>query len=172
MAASPAIWIFEPTGGERQASLVRVLVVDDFEDWRQMVCLLLENARDLVVDQLVSNGPEAVLRAHAMQPELIIMDISLPGLNGIDACRRIRQLCPRTRILILSVSSDLDVVRAAFDAGADGYVLKTDAYLELQPGARIVAAGRQFVSSGLATPYRMLADSEGLEANRPFPQLN
>ena len=133
---------------------MRVLVVDDFEGWRQMVCHLLDNSPDMVLVDLVSDGLEAVLRAEALQPDLIILDLNLPSLNGIDACRRIRELCQSTRILILSLNSNLDVVRAAFEAGAGGYVLKTDAYLELLAGARTVVAGRQFVSSGLAASHR------------------
>jgi DNA-binding NarL/FixJ family response regulator len=132
--------------------------VDDFEGWRQMVCRLVDNSPDMVLVDLVSDGLEAVLRAEALQPDLIILDLNLPSLNGINACRRIRELCQRTKVLILSLNSDQDVVRAAFGAGADGYVLKTDAYRQLLEGARTVVAGRKFVSSGLAAPHRRSQD--------------
>jgi DNA-binding NarL/FixJ family response regulator len=137
-------------------SLVRVLVVDDFEGWRQMVCQVFEGSPDLLVVCLVSDGLEAVRQARELQPDLIILDVALPSLNGIDAARLIHDLCPTTKILFLSLNSDLDVVRAALGSGGHGYVLKTDALSELLVGARTVVAGRQFVSSGLATLDRRL----------------
>jgi DNA-binding NarL/FixJ family response regulator len=137
-------------------SLVRVLVVDDFEGWRQMVCQVFEGSPDLLVVCLVSDGLEAVRQARELQPDLIILDVDLPSLNGIDAARLIHGLCPTTKILFLSLNSDLDVVRAALGSGGHGYVLKTDALSELLVGARTVVAGRQFVSSGLATLDRRL----------------
>jgi DNA-binding NarL/FixJ family response regulator len=130
-------------------SLVRVLVVDDFEPWRRMVCHLLENEPDLLVVRLVSDGLEAVQQARELQPDLIILDVGLPGLNGIEAARRIHELCSTSRILFLTQNSDPGVVRAAFLAGACGYVLKTDALQELLVAARAVGAGIRFVSSGL-----------------------
>jgi DNA-binding NarL/FixJ family response regulator len=130
-------------------SLVRVLVVDDVEGWRQMVCQVFEGSPDLLVVCLVSDGLEAVRLARELQPDLIILDVALPSLNGIAAARLIHDLCPTTKILFLSLNSDLDVVRAALGAGGHGYVLKTDAQSELLAGARTVVAGKQFVSSGV-----------------------
>jgi DNA-binding NarL/FixJ family response regulator len=139
-------------------SLARVLVVDDFEDWRQRICEIFEESRDLLVVRLVSDGLEAVRQAQELQPDLIVLDVDLPSLNGIDAARLIHDLCPATRILFLSLNSDLDVVRAALGAGGHGYVLKTLAVPELLAGARAVVAGKQFVGSGLASLDRRSRD--------------
>jgi DNA-binding NarL/FixJ family response regulator len=139
-------------------SLVRVMVVDDFDGWRRMICHLLDHSRDLLVVRLVSDGMEAVRQARELQPDLIILDVGLPSLNGIDASRRIHELCPRTKILFLSLNSDLDVVRAAFGAGAHGYVLKTDALTDLLVAARTVIAGKQFISNGLTPLDRRSQD--------------
>jgi len=132
-------------------SLARVLVVDDFEDWRHRICQIFEDSPDLLVVRLVTDGLEAVRQARELQPDLIVLDVELPSLNGIDAARLIHDLCPTTKILFLSLNSDLDIVRAALGAGGRGYVLKTHAIPELLAGARAVVAGKQFVGSGLAT---------------------
>ena len=132
-------------------SLARVLVVDDFEDWRHRICQIFEDSPDLLVVRLVTDGLEAVRQARELQPDLIVLDVELPSLNGIDAARLIHDLCPTTKILFLSLTSDLDVVRAALGAGGHGYVLKAHALPELLAGARAVLDGKQFVGSGLAT---------------------
>jgi DNA-binding NarL/FixJ family response regulator len=141
-------------------SLARVLVVDDFEDWRQRICEIFEESRDLLVVRMVSDGLEAVQQARELQPDLIVLDVDLPNLNGIDAARLIHDLCPKTKILFLSLNSDLEIVRAALGAGGHGYVLKTHALPELLAGARAVVAGKQFVGSGLATLDRRSRDQK------------
>ena len=84
-----------------------------------------------------------------MKPDLIVLDVGLPKLNGIEAARRIRQCSPSSKIIFLSQNSDLDVVRAALGTGGSGYVLKTDAGRELLPAMDAVLQGKQFVSSSL-----------------------
>jgi|SRR5277367_3390874 len=139
-------------------SLVRVLVADNFEPWRQMVCDLLEGAPDLIVVRLASNGPDVVREAGELLPDLIILDVELPGLNGIDGVRLIHELCPATKILFLSLNSEGEVVRSCLEAGANGYVLKTDVLGDLLAGVRAVIAGKQFVSSGLVKVHRAPRD--------------
>ena len=80
---------------------------------------------------------------------MILLDIGLPNLNGIEAARRIRQVAPGTKILFLTVDSDADMVQAALSSGAQGYVLKADAGSELWPAIEAVLQGKQYVSSGL-----------------------
>ena len=129
--------------------LIRVLVVDDFEDWRRQVHSLLQARPAWQVIAEASDGSEAVQKAEDLKPDLILLDIGLPKLNGIEAARRIRQRSPSSKIIFLSQNSDLDVVRAAVGTGALGYVLKTDAGRELLPAVDAVLRGKQFVSSSL-----------------------
>ena len=128
---------------------IRILIVDDFENWRRQVHSLLQ-ARPTWQDiSEASDGSEAVQKAEDLKPDLILLDIGLPKLNGIEAAKRIRQCSPSSKIIFLSQNSDLDVVRAALGTGGLGYVLKTDAGRELLPAMDTVLQGRQFVSSGL-----------------------
>jgi DNA-binding NarL/FixJ family response regulator len=94
-----------------------------------------------------SDGLEGVQKAEELQPDLILLDISLPKLNGIEMARKVRKLVPKAKILFLSSNVDPDVIRAAFSAGGTGYVLKADAGDALLVGMEAVLLGRQFVSS-------------------------
>ena len=130
-------------------SLIRVLVVDDFEDWRRQVRSLLQARPEWQVIAEASDGSEAVQKAEDLKPDLIVLDIGLPKLNGIEAARRIRQRSPSSKIIFLSQNSNLDFVRAALGTGALGYVLKTDAGRELLPAVDAVLGGKQFFSSSV-----------------------
>jgi len=134
---------------EHRLSLIRVLVADDFKRWRRQVRLLLQVRPELQVICEVSHGSEAVQKADDLKPDLIVLDIGLPKLNGIEAARRIGQLSPCSKILFLSQHNDPDIVQAALDTGALGYVLKMNALGELLPAVNAVLQGKQFVSSGL-----------------------
>ncbi len=129
--------------------LIRVLLADDFEAWRRQVRLLLRRRPELQVVCEASDGSEAVQMADDLKPDLIVLDIGLPKLNGIEAARRIRQLSPNSKILFLSQNKRLEVVQAALDTGALGYVYKMNARKELLPAVDAVLLGKQFVSSGL-----------------------
>lgn len=128
---------------------VRVLVVDDFELWRQMACSILSKNPKLQVIAEASDGLEAVHKAEDLQPDLIVLDLGLPTLNGIEAARQIRELAPKSKILFLSQESDPDVVQGAIGAGARGYVLKASAETDLLAAVEAILEGKQFVSSGL-----------------------
>jgi DNA-binding NarL/FixJ family response regulator len=130
-------------------SSIRILITDDFKDWRRQVHLLLQARPTWQVIAEAADGSEAVQKAEELKPDLILLDIGLPKLNGIEAARRIRQLSPNSKIIFLSQNSDLDVVRAALGASAFGYVRKMDAGRELLPAMDAVLGGRQFVSSSL-----------------------
>ena len=130
-------------------SSIRILIADDYEDWRRQVRSLLQARPAWQVIAEASDGSEAVQKAEDLKPDLILLDIGLPKLNGIEAARRIRQLSPSSKIIFLSQNSDLDVVRAALGTGALGYVRKTDAGRELLPAMDAVLRGKQFVSSSL-----------------------
>ena len=130
-------------------SSVRVLVVDDFEPWRQQVCSILQTQRELRVVAEAADGLEAVQKAQELQPDLILLDIGLPNLDGLEAAKRIRQVDPGAKILFLTQNGDKKIVQAALRTGAHGYVLKTDAGSELLPAVAGVLGGDDFVSSGI-----------------------
>ena len=96
----------------------------------------------------VSDGLEAVRKAEEMQPDLILLDIGLPGLNGIEAARQIRKLAPQSKILFVSQESSSDVIEEALNLGAMGYVIKAHAASELLAAVKEVREDRVFVSSG------------------------
>jgi DNA-binding NarL/FixJ family response regulator len=130
-------------------STIRVLVVDDFEAWRRFVCSTLRKNPELQVVGEASDGLEAVHKAKELQPDLIVLDLGLPTLNGIEAARQILKLTPGSKILFLTQESSADVVQAALSSGAQGYILKARAVIDLLPAVEAVLEGRQFVSSGL-----------------------
>jgi DNA-binding NarL/FixJ family response regulator len=128
---------------------IRVLVVDDNEPWRREVCSILQTQPELRVVAEIGDGLEAVQRAKELQPDLILLDIGLPKLNGLEAANRIRQVASGAKILFLTSNRDKDIVRAALSTGAQGYVLKTDAGRELLPAVAGILGGDDFVSSGI-----------------------
>jgi CheY-like chemotaxis protein len=129
--------------------VIRILVADDYEDWRRQVRLLLRVHPEWQVICEVSDGLAAVQKSEELGPDLILLDIGLPGLNGIEAARRIRQLSPNSRIVFLSADNSLDVVQVALSTGAQGYVYKTRASNDLLPAIDAVLRGKQFVTAML-----------------------
>jgi DNA-binding NarL/FixJ family response regulator len=130
-------------------SLVRVLVVEDHEQFQQFICSTLETSPELQVIGRVSDGLAAVQKAEEVQPDLIVLDIGLPTLSGIEAARRIRKLSPQSKIIFLTQESSADVVREAVNLGAKGYVLKINAGSELLAAVEAVRWGGEFVGRGL-----------------------
>jgi len=120
-------------------------VVEDSEPFRKFVCLLLRKRPEFAIVGEVADGLEAVHQAQQLQPDLILLDIGLPSLNGIEAARRIRKLSPESKILFASQQSSTDVVAEALGTGAQGYVVKTDAASELLGAVSAVLRGEQFV---------------------------
>jgi DNA-binding NarL/FixJ family response regulator len=152
-----------------EGSTVRVLVVDDYEPIRRFVCRLLGEMRDIQVIGEASDGLNAIRKAEELQPDLIVLDIGLPALNGIEAGRRIRKLCPECRILFLSQESSVELVQEAFKLGASAYIVKADAGSELSAAVEAVCQGRRFVSKGLLSHNR--ADATDTQAlGHFFPQ--
>ena len=131
-------------------SLIRILLADDFEAWRRQVRLQLQRRPELQVVCEASDGSEAVQLADDLKPDLIVLDIGLPKLNGIEAARRIRQLSPNSKIIFLSQNNSREIVQAALGTGALGYVCKVKAQEELLAAIDAVLLGKQFVGSGLA----------------------
>jgi DNA-binding NarL/FixJ family response regulator len=130
-------------------SSIRILIADDYEGWRRQVRLLFQARPEWQVIAEASDGSEAVQKCEELRLDLVVLDIGLPKLNGIEAALRIRQVSPNSKILFLSLHNSPDVVQAALSTGARGYVCKTDAQSELLPAVDAVLRGKQFVSSRL-----------------------
>jgi DNA-binding NarL/FixJ family response regulator len=129
---------------------IRVLVVDDYEPWRCFVSSRLQNLPEYHVIGEASDGLEGVRKIEQLQPDLILLDIALPSLNGIEVARRIRQVSPRSRILFVSQNHSAEWVTEALNTGAGGYVVKSDAAKDLLPGIKAVLEGKRFISACLA----------------------
>ena len=133
--------------------VVRVLVVDDYEPWIRFLRLTLLARQELEVIGQCSDGPEALKKAEEMQPDLILLDIGLPTLHGIEVARRIREISPTSKILFVSENRSHDVAEEALEAGGGGYVLKSDAAKELLPAINAILEGKRFISSALAGKF-------------------
>ena len=136
----------------RGLSSVRVLVVEDFAPFRKFICSTLGKRPNLRVICEVSDGQDAVQKAEELKPDLILLDIGLPTLDGFAAARQIRKLAPACKIIFVSQESSTDVVQEAFNIGAWGYVLKETAASDLLAAVEAVLEGKQFVSGGLFGP--------------------
>lgn len=135
----------------RSVPAVRVLVVEDFEPFRRLISAMLRRRPDLLIIGELSDGLEALHKAEELQPDLILLDVGLPSLNGIEAARQIRTHS-FARIIFVTQESSADVVEAALNIGAMGYVVKTRIGSDLLAALDAVLLGRRFVSSGLSAP--------------------
>ena len=129
---------------------IRVLVVDDYEPWHGFVSTLLGKHPDLKIIGQVFDGLEAVQQAEQLQPDLILLDIGLPTLNGIEVARRIKKISPASKILFATENRSCDIAEDALSTGADGYLVKSDAAKEVLPAVLAVLEGNRFVSPGLS----------------------
>ena len=127
----------------------RVLVVDDHAVIRRGVQRILRSFPEWELCGEAENGQEAIKLAETLKPEIIIMDVSMPVLNGLEATRIIHGLFPTTKILLLTLHSSTELVRTAFRAGARGYVLKSDAEHELVRALNVVVGDGTYVSPGI-----------------------
>ena len=135
----------------------RIVLVDDYEPWRsfERLTLLAEEQWQIVGE--VCDGDGAVQKCKELQPDLILLDISLPGLNGIDAARQIRQVAPHSKILFVRENRSPDIAEAALNTGAGGFVIKADAARELLPAIHAVLQGKRFISASLAGHFLVAA---------------
>jgi len=127
----------------------RVLIVDDFASFRKCVGAMLRGTPFRVVGQ-AADGLDAVQKARRCQPDLILLDIGLPKLNGIEAARRISVAASRSKVVFVSANDDPEVVQSALRNGACGYVLKSAIGVELLLGLAAVLRGEKFLSGRLA----------------------
>jgi DNA-binding NarL/FixJ family response regulator len=145
---------------------IRVLLVDDYAPFRQFVRSTLEKKPDLQIIGEISDGQGAVQEAQQLQPDLILLDIGLPSLNGIEVARRIRKHSPVSKILFVSENRSWDMAEEALRSGADGYVVKSDAASELLAAVEAILKGKQFVSSSFADHY-LIHPTDALTDNQP-----
>ena len=129
---------------------VTVLLVDDFEPFRAVISSLLEEKPELQIVGEASDGLEAVQKSRRLQPDLILLDISLPKLNGIKAAQQIREVAPHSKIIFVTQDNSADTAEGAIGSGAMGYVVKTKIRSELLKAIDLVLDGRRFVGTGLA----------------------
>ena len=129
------------------ASTIRVMVVEDSHSFRQFVCSKLEQKPELSVICEMSDGLTAVQKAYVLKPDLILLDIDLQTLNGIEVARRILESGPESKIIFLSDETDVEIIQEAMNVGAWGYVFRTHAEGDLLVAIEAVLSGNRFVSS-------------------------
>ncbi len=129
---------------------IRILLADDHKLFRAGIRALLQTVADVEIIGQAADGREALRLVAAHRPDVVLMDIMMPGLNGLDAAVRIGRAFPRTRVLILSMNTDEDSVLKALRAGAVGYLVKTADPAELELAIRAAARGENFLSSAVS----------------------
>jgi DNA-binding NarL/FixJ family response regulator len=128
---------------------IKVIVADDHRIVREGLCSLLEKEKDITVVGQAENGQTAVRLAQRLNPDVVVMDISMPDLNGMEAAQRICAESRRTKVIGLSMHSDRRFVTRMLKAGAAGYLLKDSAFGELAEAIRAVVAGRKYLSPSI-----------------------
>jgi len=129
---------------------IRVLVVDDHTIVRDGICALLALAGDIEVVGEAANGSEALQLIRELQPDVVLMDVAMPVMGGLEATRRIRKEYPRARVLVLTQYDDKEYVIPVIESGASGFVSKTAASSELAAGIRSVYQGDSYLSPSVA----------------------
>jgi CheY-like chemotaxis protein len=132
-----------------EMAVLRTLIVDDFEPFRRLLRGALEQRAQFQIVGEAADGLEAVNKAKELQPHLILMDIGLPRLNGVEAARRIRGETPEAKLLFVSTECSSSMIRETFRLGGSGYVDKLRIRFDLLPAVQAIGEGRKFVSSGL-----------------------
>ena len=143
------VWNSKQEEAISNQSIIRILVVDDFASWRRAVSRIARIEPGWHVISEASHGLEAVQKAEELKPDLILLDISLPKLSGIEAARQILKVAPNSKILFVSTYASWEIAERALDTGASGYVVKEDAWNELAKAVEAVFQGKRYISSRL-----------------------
>ena len=153
-------------------SAIRIVLADDHALVRQGFRRILEDEPDLSVVGEAGSGLEAIETVKTLQPDVVVMDMAMPEMNGLHAAREILKQRPATRILILSMYADEQYVRNALDAGVHGYILKGALETDMIRAVRAVAAGQQYLSPELAgVLIRALQSKTGAQDEDPYERL-
>lgn len=147
-----------------------ILVVDDHEIVRHGVTALLEAHPGWKVCAEATDGREAVELAKTHQPDVVILDLAMPGLNGLETTRRIRRSAPRTAVVVLTMHNSEQIAREVLQAGARGYILKSDAGRDLVQAVEAVARGQHFLTSRIAEVVLESYLQAGAETDSPTPR--
>jgi DNA-binding NarL/FixJ family response regulator len=141
---------------------LRVLVVEDHERFRRVLCELLQQRADLLIVGEAADGLDAICQAEALRPDVVILDIGLPMLSGIEVAGRIRAKVPDAKLIFVTNESSLEVVEQAFRRGAHGYVYKPRVQRDVLPVLEAIVRGARFVSGGL----ERIAQGDSLASHR------
>jgi DNA-binding NarL/FixJ family response regulator len=131
-------------------STIRLLLVDDHKLFRAGIRSLLQTVSDVEIVAEADDGREGLRQIEAHRPDVVLMDVMMPGLNGLDATARVTRTCPGTRVIMLSMNASEDSVLQALRAGAVGYLVKTADPAQLELAIRAVARGETFLSSAIS----------------------
>ncbi len=153
------------------ARRLRIILADDHVTMRRGLCLLIDNEPDMQVVSEVSDGAAAVREAAALTPDVIVMDISMPGMNGLVATRMLKQIQPAAAIVTLTRHADDAYVQELLRAGVSGYVLKQSAPSEVLQAIRAAAGGGQDLDSSLTARVTALVVGRANRPNRPSAAL-
>ncbi len=148
-------------------SPIHILIADDHDILRDGLRALLEMASDMEVIGEAQTGREAVAEAERLHPDIVLMDISMPQLDGVEACQRIRQQSPNTQVLFLTMHEAEEYFFRALRAGAAGYVIKRTAASDLLAALRAVAQGESFLSPSIARA--LVEDYARQQSRSPHP---
>ncbi|TAK84974.1 MAG: response regulator transcription factor [Betaproteobacteria bacterium] len=151
-------------------SMVKIIIADDHAVVAEGLKHVVEAQADMEVVALAADGREAVRQARELQPDVVLMDLSMPELNGADAARAILERDPKCRVIVLSMYSEREYVRRALKAGAAGYVVKRSAAKEVVDAIRAVHAGQRYLSPRIADI--VLDDYAGNDRDDPLARLS
>jgi DNA-binding NarL/FixJ family response regulator len=157
---------------EQLPEKLRVVIADDHPVYRQgLARLLTESGVDVVAD--VGNGPDAIRAVEETAPDVVVMDLNMPGMSGLEVTRRLTERAPASRVLVVSVSAQEDDVTEAILAGASGYILKDSPVEEVVAGIRAAAAGDSVMSPRIASMLlRRIRAEEAAEVQIPAIPLS
>jgi two-component system NarL family response regulator len=163
------------SGRERAGDDIRVMICDDHALFRRGLIMVLEAEDDIAVVAEAEDGDDAVEKAVEFVPDVVLMDVRMPGVDGIEATRRIAEKVPTAKILMLTVSDEEEDLYEAIKAGATGYLLKEVSIEEVAPAARAVVAGQSLISPSMASKllgeFSNLAKRAEERSSVPAPRL-
>ncbi|HEX4629524.1 MAG TPA: response regulator transcription factor [Chthoniobacterales bacterium] len=151
------------------ATPLRILVADDHDIIRQGTCAVLERQPGWEICGLAANGREAVAQARELKPDIVVMDMTMPELNGVDAALQIKRQLPETEIVLLSAHQSEEVIRSAFKAGVKSFIFKTETHDLLVESVRALARHQVFLTSKVSQVLLAdVADSDQAEGGKPL----